>query len=75
VIEVSDDGPGFSESARQKLFQPFAGSSRDGGTGLGLVIVRDIMRAHGGDVALVSGPDEKTTFRLVLPRQALETQS
>ena len=75
VIEVSDDGPGFSEIARQKLFQPFAGSSRDGGTGLGLVIVRDIMRAHGGDVALVSGPDEKTTFRLALPRRALETQS
>jgi len=72
LIDVVDDGPGFSENAREKLFQPFVGSSRDGGTGLGLVIVRDIMRAHGGDVALVSDPDEKTTFRLALPIRAAE---
>jgi len=70
-IEISDDGPGLSENARNKLFQPFAGSSRDGGTGLGLVIVRDIVRAHGGDLSLVSGPDEKTTFALTILKKAL----
>ncbi|MBC8339684.1 MAG: HAMP domain-containing histidine kinase [Rhodospirillales bacterium] len=52
-IDVADDGPGFVAEAKEKLFQPFAGSSRDGGTGLGLVIVRDIARAHGGDVVLM----------------------
>lgn len=70
VIEITDNGPGLSENARNKLFQPFASSSRDGGTGLGLVIVRDIVRAHGGDMALVSGIGEKTAFRLAIPKQA-----
>ena len=52
-IDVADDGPGLAPEAREKLFQPFAGSARDGGSGLGLVIVRDIARAHGGDVMLL----------------------
>jgi signal transduction histidine kinase len=70
IIEISDDGPGMSENARKKLFQPFSGSSRQGGTGLGLVIVRDILRAHGGDVALVSAAEENTTFRLAIAKLA-----
>jgi signal transduction histidine kinase len=52
-IEIADNGPGSPEQAKVRLFQPFAGSVRKGGTGLGLVIIRDILRAHGGDVALV----------------------
>ncbi len=67
LIEIIDDGPGLPNRARQKLFEPFAGSVRDGGTGLGLVIARDIMRAHGGDISLKSTGDEGTTFRLELP--------
>ena len=66
-IDVADDGSGLPQRAQQRLFQPFAGSARDGGTGLGLVIVRDIMRAHGGDVSLVETGDEGTLFRLELP--------
>ncbi len=72
-VDVADDGPGLDPIAREKLFQPFAGSSRDGGTGLGLVIVRDIARAHGGDVALMTGEDASgaglggAMFRLRLP--------
>lgn len=68
VIEVSDDGPGMVKSARDGLFKAFAGSARKGGTGLGLVIVRDVMRAHGGDIELVSSGETGTTFRLSLPR-------
>ena len=56
-IDVADDGPGLAPEAREKLFQPFAGSARDGGSGLGLVIVRDIARAHGGEVVLL--PEER----------------
>ncbi|NQU58373.1 MAG: HAMP domain-containing histidine kinase [Rhodospirillales bacterium] len=70
IINVTDNGPGLTENARKKLFQPFASSSRDGGTGLGLVIVRDIVGAHGGDITLVSAADEETTFRLAIPKQA-----
>ncbi len=66
-LEISDDGPGMAPKARERLFQPFAGSARGGGTGLGLVIVRDIMRAHGGDVAMTETGATGTTFRLTLP--------
>ena len=67
IIDVADDGPGLSPRARERLFQPFAGSARDGGTGLGLVIARDIMRAHGGDIQLAESGEKGTTFRLELP--------
>ncbi len=69
TIEVADDGPGLASEAREKLFQPFAGSARDGGSGLGLVIVHDIARAHGGDVMLVDTEETKkgATFRIKLP--------
>ena len=67
LIDVADDGPGISSGARECLFKPFAGSERSGGTGLGLVIARDIMRAHGGDISLADTGDTGTTFRLRLP--------
>ncbi len=70
VIDVADDGPGMVKSAREGLFKAFAGSARKGGTGLGLVIVRDVLRAHGGDIELLSSDDSGTTFRLTLPRAA-----
>jgi signal transduction histidine kinase len=67
VIEIADNGPGLAPRARDKLFQPFAGTGRAGGTGLGLAIARDLMRAHGGDIRLVSSTAEGTLFRLDLP--------
>ena len=67
LIDVADDGPGLSDKARDGIFQPFAGSSRDGGTGLGLVIAKDIMRAHGGDIELLETGASGTTFRMALP--------
>ena len=68
-LEIADDGPGMPERARQRLFQPFAGSARKGGTGLGLVIARDIMKAHGGDLVLAETGDGGTSFCVSLPRQ------
>lgn len=66
-IETSDDGPGLARAARDGLFEAFKGSTRKGGTGLGLVIVRDVMRAHGGDIMLVRTGDDGTVFRLKFP--------
>jgi signal transduction histidine kinase len=54
---------------RESLFSPFA-SGRRGGTGLGLAIARDVMRTHGGDIALDSTGPEGTVFRLTLPGEA-----
>ena len=69
AIEVSDTGPGLPEKARERLFQPFAGSARAGGTGLGLVIARDLVRAHGGDLSLATTGSHGATFRIELPGQ------
>jgi signal transduction histidine kinase len=68
LIEVADDGPGLPPKARENLFRPFAGSARPGGTGLGLAIAREVMRAHGGDIALDESTGAGTIFRLSLPR-------
>ena len=67
TLDFIDDGPGLTPRARERLFQPFAGSTRAGGSGLGLVIARDIMRAHGGDIALLRSGEGGTTFRLTFP--------
>ncbi len=66
-IRIADDGPGFDPGARERLFQPFVGSGRREGTGLGLPIARDIARAHGGDLALVESGPQGTVFELTLP--------
>ncbi len=71
VIEIADNGPGLAPRALDKLFQPFAGTGRAGGTGLGLAIARDLMRAHGGEIRLVSSTAEGTVFRLDLPAGAV----
>ena len=67
VIEVADTGKGVPAEAQAHLFEAFAGSTRPGGTGLGLPIAREIMRAHGGDIALVHTGDDGTSFQLTLP--------
>ena len=66
-LEVADDGPGLPPKARENLFRPFAGSARPGGTGLGLAIAREVMRAHGGDIALQDSTGSGTVFVLTLP--------
>ena len=66
IIEVADTGPGFSDQARAHLFQAFQGSTRSGGTGLGLVIADELVRAHGGEIILVDGTIG-ATFRLKIP--------
>jgi signal transduction histidine kinase len=66
TIQVSDTGPGVPARAREKLFRPFEGGIRPGGTGLGLAICAELVRAHGGTIALLdSGPG--ATFVIALP--------
>jgi signal transduction histidine kinase len=72
AIEITDDGPGLPPKARDNLFRPFFGSARPGGSGLGLAIARELMRAHGGELTLVSSTGIGTVFRLTLPAPALQ---
>jgi signal transduction histidine kinase len=71
VVEVSDTGPGFPAKARAHLFEAFQSSARSGGTGLGLVIAGELVRAHGGDITLVEGTIG-ATFRFTIPDRAVD---
>ncbi|MFT9089846.1 MAG: ATP-binding protein [Gluconacetobacter sp.] len=66
VICVDDDGPGIPRDRMEAVFRPFE-SGLDGGTGLGLTIARDIVRAHGGDSALRQSRRGGLQVRIVLP--------
>jgi PAS domain S-box-containing protein len=71
-VAVSNDGPSLAPEAIPALFEPFKLSparGARGGLGLGLYIVREIARAHGGTIAVASHAAE-TTFTLRLPRSA-----
>ncbi len=75
TIAVSDDGPGIAPADQQKVFERFAqGDSSKrvvGGTGIGLALVREATRLHGGDVQLSSELGVGSTFTLSLPRRAI----
>ncbi|WP_341999852.1 PAS domain-containing sensor histidine kinase [Microbacterium sp. LWH7-1.2] len=68
-ILVRDTGVGITDADRSRLFQRYykAGGERRAGTGLGLAITRDIVRAHGGELALHSAPGVGSTFIVKLP--------
>jgi signal transduction histidine kinase len=70
-IEVCDRGPGVPENEREAIFEPFhrvAGASEAaGGVGLGLSLVRQIARHHGGEVVCLANPGGGCCFRVTLP--------
>ncbi len=67
VIEIHDNGDGIAEEIREKLFTPFF-STKSGGTGLGLYIVREILETHRGEIDLRNRPTGKGAMvRLTLP--------
>ncbi|WP_051315251.1 tetratricopeptide repeat-containing sensor histidine kinase [Algoriphagus terrigena] len=67
-ITVSDNGPGIPSAIADKVFQPFFTTKPSGqGTGLGLSLSYDIVKAHGGELKLKSKPGELTTFTIFLP--------
>jgi signal transduction histidine kinase len=66
-IAVSDDGRGISPGNRDKVFEPFFTTRREsGGTGMGLQIVKSMLEAHGGRIALLPS-DAGARFELVVP--------
>jgi PAS domain S-box-containing protein len=73
VISVSDQGIGISEEGRQKLFQPFGRleatvpGTAIKGIGLGLVVCRRLVEAHGGKIWVESDPGRGSTFFFSLP--------
>lgn len=75
AISVADTGPGMSDSQRENIFQPFTQGDasitrRYGGTGLGLVISRHLVRLMGGELTLESGEGVGTRAAAMLPVSA-----
>ena len=66
LVTVDDDGPGIPADRRESVFRPFESGSA-GGTGLGLTIARDIVRAHGGEIVLEDSPLGGLRARIRLP--------
>ncbi len=63
VIAVEDNGHGMDEQVRQNIFVPFF-TTKQNGTGIGLSLVRQIMRSHHGSVGVQSAPGAGTAVRL-----------
>jgi two-component system, NtrC family, sensor histidine kinase PilS len=68
-IKFRDTGRGMSVEELARVFTPFS-TAFDGGTGLGMAIVRRIVEDHGGAIDVESRPGEGTTVTILLPREA-----
>ena len=67
-ISVFDNGPGIPSSIKEKIFQPFFTTKPTGqGTGLGLSLSYDIVKAHGGELRVETKEGEGTSFIIELP--------
>jgi signal transduction histidine kinase len=68
LISVKDNGPGIPQNIVDKIFQPFFTTKPTGqGTGLGLSLAYDIIKAHGGEIRVETKEGEGTTFTIQLP--------
>jgi PAS domain S-box-containing protein len=67
AVTVSDQGPGIPEDSIPRVFTRFWRGSKRGGTGLGLYIVKGIVEAHGGSIAVDHAPGGGARFRFILP--------
>ncbi|WP_158278690.1 ATP-binding protein [Rhodohalobacter mucosus] len=70
IIEIEDNGPGIPDEMKDKILQPFYTTKKGTqGTGLGLSITNDIVKAHGGELAIESREGEFTRFSIQLNRK------
>lgn len=68
VLEIADNGPGVAAEIAQRIFDPYFTTKTAGvGTGIGLSISRDIIQAHGGEIALLAAPGGGAIFQLRIP--------
>ncbi len=68
IVEVRDTGTGIPEETLSNIFEPFFTTKGNGGTGLGLPVVREIVNSYGGTLTVDSVLGKGSTFRFDLPR-------
>ena len=66
LLEVEDDGPGLSPGMIERIFEPLV-TAKAAGTGLGLVLCRVIIDAHGGEISAGASQTGGASFRMWLP--------
>jgi len=71
TLEVADEGPGIPSSERERIFDPYYRMERDaggavGGTGIGLAVVHQLVREHGGDVRVANTGNSTVGARFVV---------
>ena len=67
-LEVTDNGPGMDDETKAKVFEPFFTTREsDGGTGIGLATVANIVRAAGATIRLFSSPGKGASFVIDWP--------
>ena len=71
IVEITDCGCGIPEGEREKIFQPFFTTKKEG-AGLGLAIVKKIVEAHGGRITFHANNNIGTTFVVALPDRRAE---
>ncbi len=67
TVTVTDQGPGIPPEDLPHLFEPFYSRHKESGVGLGLSVSYDIMKRHGGDIEVDSGPEGGARFHLRIP--------
>ncbi len=67
TLVMEDNGKGMSEDALAHCFEPFYSASTAGGTGLGMVIIKNIIDAHHGEITVRSREGEGTRVTIILP--------
>ncbi|MBK6421084.1 MAG: response regulator [Gemmatimonadetes bacterium] len=76
LLTVEDDGPGVPSTQQEAIFRPFYTTKPRGqGTGLGLSVSAEIVRAHGGSIAVTAHTSGGAAFRLGLPSLAASDRS
>ncbi len=75
VVQVIDTGCGMTDDVVAKIFDPFFTTKPTGqGTGLGMVICRDVVEKQGGKIEVSSAPEQGTTFRVEMPLEEQKTK-
>jgi CheY-like chemotaxis protein len=74
IVEVRDNGCGIDAATRERLFTPFFTTKGEGGTGIGLSVCRDIVRAHGGRIDVESKPGQGACFTVRVPMRPRAAQ-
>jgi signal transduction histidine kinase len=67
MVEVVDDGIGMDDATAEKIFTQFFSTKGTDGTGLGLMVVHEIVKEHDGRIEVLSSPGKGSTFRILLP--------